>query len=114
MPVDRLLRQKYAFKIVICMNRIHAFEEKEMTTRKLVWALTTMVVGFVSFMTFAGKFPTFAEDGTKSVSMLQLNLPLFLILMVGAGVVGSLAFMIVVGTDIVRRRRQRKYSCIQH
>jgi hypothetical protein len=74
---------------------------------------TIAVAGFVATMTIAGNFAAFADDGTQGVSMLLMNLPYFLILMVGAGVIGSIVFLFIVGAEVLRRRR-RKYSCIQH
>lgn len=84
-----------------------------MNVRKLASMLTTVTAGFVAMMTIAGDLAVFADDGTQRVSMLLLNLPYFLILMIGAGIIGSIAFLFIVGTEVLRRRR-RKYSCIQH
>ena len=75
--------------------------------------LTTASAGFVAIMMKAGDFAAFADEGTQKVSMLLVNMPYFLILMVGAGVIGSIAFLFIVGAEVLRRRK-RKYSCIQH
>lgn len=84
-----------------------------MNTRKLTSLLTTAIAGFLAIMTIAGNSAAFADDGTQKVSMLLLNLPYFLILMIGAGAIGSIVFLFIVGAEVLRRRR-RKYSCIQH
>jgi hypothetical protein len=104
---------EHSFKIVICKNNAQASEEREMNVRKLTSMLTTAIAGFVAIMTIAGDHAAFADDGTRRVSMLLMNLPYFLILMVGAGVIGSITFLFIVGAEVMRRRR-RKYSCIQH
>ena len=104
---------EHSFKIVICKNSTKAFEEREMNVNKLASMLTTAITGFVVIMSIAGNSAAFADNGTQSVSMLLLNLPYFLILMVGAGVIGSIVFLFIVGAEVLRRRR-RKYSCIQH
>jgi len=107
------VQKEHSFKIVICKNDSQASEEEEMNVRKLTLILTTAIAGFVAIMTTAGDHAAFANDGTQRVSMLLMNLPYFLILMVGAGVIGSVTFLFIVGAEVMRRRR-RKYSCIQH
>lgn len=104
---------EHSFKIVICKNNAQASEEREMNVRKLTSMLTTAIAGLVAIMTIAGDHAAFADNGTQTVSMLLMNLPYFLILMVGAGVIGSITFLFIVGAEVLRRRR-RKYSCIQH
>jgi integral membrane sensor domain MASE1 len=84
-----------------------------MNMRKLTSILMTTIAGFVAILTIAGNSPAFADDGTQRVSMLLLNLPYFLILMIGAGAIGSIVFLFIVGAEALRRRK-RKYSCIQH
>jgi len=84
-----------------------------MNVRKLTSMLTTAIAGFVAIMTIAGDYAAFADDETRRVSMLFMNLPYFLILMVGAGVIGSITFLFIIAAEVMRRRR-RKYSCIQH
>ena len=73
--------------------------------------LTTVIVGVLAIMTTAGNYAGLADDGTQSVSM--LNLPNFFVFVLGVGVIGSITFLFVIVAEAMRRRR-RKYSCIQH
>lgn len=104
---------EHSFKIIICRNNNQASEGREIYMRKLTLMLTTVFAGFVAVMTIAADHAALADDGRQSVSMLLISPPYFLILIVGAGVIGSIAFLFIVGAEVIRRRR-RKYSCIQH
>jgi large-conductance mechanosensitive channel len=55
-----------------------------------------------------------ALDETESVPMMIINYSLILIALVGAAIIGSIAFIIIGAAELTRRRKQRKYSCIQH
>ncbi len=67
----------------------------------------------MAIMTVARDYVALADDGTQSVSMFLISLPYFLILVVGAGAIGSVAFLFIIVAEVMRRRR-KKYSRIQY
>ena len=73
--------------------------------------LTTVIAGVVAVMTTMGDYAALADDRMQSVSI--LNLPYFLIFVLGVGVIGSATFLFVIVAEVMRRRR-KKNSCIQH
>jgi TRAP-type C4-dicarboxylate transport system permease small subunit len=103
---------EHCFKIIICKNRKTSVE-RETNVRKSTSIQMSGVAGFMAIMTVAGDYVAWADDGTQSVTMLLISLPCFLILVVGAGVIGSVAFLFIIVAEVMRRRR-RKYSPIQH
>ena len=82
-----------------------------MKVRKSISMLMTVIAGVLAVMTTMGDYAALADDRMQSVSI--LNLPYFLIFVIGVGVIGSATFLFVIFAEVMRRRR-KKYSCIQH
>jgi uncharacterized membrane protein len=106
--LERTSVKEHTFKIVTSANSIEASEQRKMDNKRINRTFATVIAELVALVTIKGNTPAFAEEGIRSIQMLQLNLPLFLILMIGAGLIGSITFMVVVGAELVRRRRQKK------
>ena len=85
-----------------------------MNVRKLLSLSTTVIAAFTALLNTCRPFVALALDETESVPMMMIDYSLILIAFVGAAIIGSIAFIIIGGAELVRRRKQRKYSCIQH
>ena len=89
------------------------YGEREINVRRSTSILVSVIAGFMAIMAVGGDYVVLADDGTQNVTMLLTSLTYFLILVVGAGVIGSVAFLFIIVAEVMRRKR-RKYSCIQH
>lgn len=84
-----------------------------MNVKKLISTLTTTIAVSVALLHTCKTFEVLAADEIERVPMM-INYQLILIALFGAGIIGSITFIMIAGADLVRRRRRRKYSCIQH
>jgi hypothetical protein len=85
-----------------------------MNVRKLLSFLTIAIAALTTLLNTCKSFMALALEQTERVPMMMINYSLILIALVGAAIIGSIAFIIIGSAELVRRRKQRKYSCIQH
>lgn len=83
-----------------------------MSTKKALCTFITFVASLVTIMNLAD-FTALAQLETDRVVMSSIDLPMVLAMIVAAGVIGGVAFMLMAAAELVRPRR-RKFSCIQH
>ena len=95
-------------------NGTQAFEERRMNVRKLLLLLAIVIAALTALLNTCKPFMALALEQTERVPMMMINYSFILIALVGAAIVGSIAFIIIGAAELVRRRKQRKYSCIQH
>jgi uncharacterized Tic20 family protein len=84
-----------------------------MSVKRPISMLTTAIVSLVALLHTGRTFEVLALDEIERIPMM-IDYQLILIAFSAAGMIGSMAFMIIAGADSLRRRRRRKYSCIQH
>jgi hypothetical protein len=85
-----------------------------MDVRKPLSLLTIAIAALTAVLNTCKPFMALALEQTENVPMMMINYSLILIALVGAAIIGSIAFIIIGAAELVRRRKQRKYSCIQH
>lgn len=84
-----------------------------MNVKKVISLLTATISSLVALLQTCKTFQVLASDGIERVPMMMINYPLILIGLFGAGIIGSITFIMIAAADLLRRRR-KKYSCIQH
>jgi large-conductance mechanosensitive channel len=85
-----------------------------MNIRKLLSLLTTVIAALTALLNTCKPFMALALDETESAPMMMINYSLILLALVGVAIIGSIAFIVIGAAELVRRRKQKKYSCIQH
>jgi ABC-type transport system involved in cytochrome c biogenesis permease subunit len=95
------------------MSSTQGLEERKMNAKKRLLLLTTVVAAFTGLLDTCRPFVALCLDESERVPMMMTSYSLILIALVGAAIIGSAVFLIICAAELVRRR-QRKYSCIQH
>lgn len=75
-----------------------------MSTKKALCTFITLIAGLVTITNLAD-FTALAQQETDRVSMSSIDLPIFLAIIVAAGVIAGLAFIVIAAAESARRRR---------
>jgi hypothetical protein len=83
-----------------------------MSTKKNLCTFITLILSLVTITNLANS-TALAQQERERVSMWSIDLPIVLAMMVAAGMIGGVVFIVIAAAELARSRR-RKFSCIRH